>query len=168
MPRDEALVNDTERIDRYASVLAAIEAAQAGTQQPLDCRIVAALIASFGPGDGFETYWSTVHLIESAQCAEMEHLLRQGLASASVGTRKWCCLLVGRKRDPADLHLLLVRLADAEPLVVAEAVWAIRMIACNHPIPEAAASVGVLTNHSDPQVARAAHETLLQIAQSAS
>jgi hypothetical protein len=168
MPSDEALETDPERIDHYASVLQAIEDERAGTQGPLDCRIVAALIASFGPGDGFETYWSTVHLIESAQCAETERLTRLGLATGSVGTRKWCCLLVGRKRDPADLQLLLARLADPETLVVAEALWAIRMIACEHPIPDATAHVSALTTHPDPQITHAAHETLLLIRQSAS
>lgn len=165
MPSDEVLETDPERVDRYAGVLQAIEDERARTPEPLDCRIVASLIASFGPGDGFETYWSTVHLIESAQCAETDRLIRLGLATGSVGARKWCCLLLGRKRDPADLQLLIARLADAEALVVVEALWAIRRIACDHPIPEASGVVSALTTHSDPKVARTAHETLLLINQ---
>jgi hypothetical protein len=163
MPSDAVLETDPERIERYVALLQAIEDDRGASQQPLDCRLVAAVIAAFGPGDGFEAYWSAVHLIESAHCAETEHLIRQGLTSDSVGTRKWCSLLVGRKRDPADVPLLLARLADPETVVVAAGLHALHMIACDHPIPEAATSVSALTVHPDPQIARTAQETLLLI-----
>jgi hypothetical protein len=163
MPSDALLEIDPERLDRYVAVLQAIEDDRGGTQEPLDCRLVAAVIAAFGPGDGFEAYWSALHLIESAHCTETERLIRQGLTSDSVGTRNWCCLLVGRKRAPADVPLLLARLMDPETVVVAEALKALRMIACNHPIPDAAVSVSALTTHPDPQIARKAQETLLLI-----
>jgi hypothetical protein len=92
MPSDEVLENDTERINRYAAILQALEA----VDRQHDCRIVAALINSFGPGDGFEVYWSTVHLIEASRCIEAYHLIEQSLVTGSPGVRKWCSLLLAR------------------------------------------------------------------------
>jgi len=159
MPSDEALENDTERIDRYAAILQAFE----DMDGQHDCRIVAALINSFGPGDGFEMYWSTVHLIEAAQCAETYRLIERSLVTGASGVRKWCCLLLGRKRNPANLDLLIARLEDPDAVVVYEALRAILKIGCDHPISAARAPVAALTTHPNPEIVSAAQEALATI-----
>jgi hypothetical protein len=159
MPSDEALENDTEWIDRYAAILQTLE--ELNGQH--DCRIVAALINSFGPGDGFEVYWSTVHLIEASQCAETYYLIEHFLVAGSPGVRKWCCLLLGRTGYSANLGLLIGRLEDSDTMVIVEALSAIRMVACDHPYPEAIASVAAMTVHPDPEIARVAQKTLAMI-----
>ena len=162
MPGDEALENDPERIDRYADILHDLKKLRE-TEGRLDCRIVEALINSFGLGDGFEVYWSTVHLIEASQCAEAYHQIEHSLVTGSSGVRKWCCLLLGRKRDPAILGLLIERLADPDAVVVHETLGAIRKIGCDHPIPEARGPVAVLTTNANPEIVSAAQETLTAI-----
>jgi hypothetical protein len=164
MPSDEALENDPERIDRYADILHDLKKPRE-TEGRLDCRIVEALINSFGPGDGFEVYWSTVHLIEAAQCVETYHLIELSLASGAPGVRKWCCFLLGRKRDPANLGLLIERLHDSDVVVVHEALGAIRKIGCDHPVSEAAPFVAGLTTHPNAEIVSAAQETLVVISE---
>src|SRR5262245_18613776 len=44
----------SERLARYIAVVQANEDERGAIQQPLDCRLVGAVIAAFGPGDGFE------------------------------------------------------------------------------------------------------------------
>jgi hypothetical protein len=162
MPSDEALENEPKRLERYADVLHDLKVVREAEGQ-LDCRIVAALINSFGSGDGFEVYWSTVHLIEAAQCVETYHLIERSIAIGSSGVRKWCCLLLGRKRNPVDLSLMIARLEDADAVVVHEALGAIRKIGYNYPVPEAIASVAALTAHPNPEIVSAAQETLTAI-----
>ena len=162
MPSDEALEDDPDRIERYTVILHALSPMRE-TGGQLDCRIVAALINSFGPGDGFESYWSTVHLIEASQCAETYHVIERSLVTGPSGVRKWCCLLLGRTRNPTILGLLIARLDDADPVVVYEALGAIRKIGCDHPIVAARAPVAALTTHPNPEIVSAAQETLATI-----
>src|SRR5260221_11980181 len=60
MPDDDAPQMTAELVDRYAELVGAI-ARELDYQ--FDARAVGALVRSFGLGDGFETYWATVHVI---------------------------------------------------------------------------------------------------------
>jgi hypothetical protein len=80
MPSDEALENDPDRIERYTDILHALKPVRE-TEGQFDCRIVEALINSFGPGDCFEVYWSTLHLIEASQCSETYQLVEHSLVT---------------------------------------------------------------------------------------
>jgi hypothetical protein len=162
MPDDAALEDRPELVDLYAANVQNI------------CRLlngrfiswaVAALLHSFGIGDGFGTYWTTLHSIEkltvdTAHSDEVYTLIRKALTDGPPGARKWGCLLLGRRRDPGDLAWLLPRLRDAEDEVVHQALHSVRMIACDHNISEAIPDVEAMLEHWNPSIVRAAAETL--------
>lgn len=158
MPADEAPQMTADLVDRYAELVSAIARELDGR---FEARAVGALVHAFGLGDGFETYWSTVHVIERCRPSEATSaVIRAGTSDVAPSVRKWCCLLLGRRRDPHDLPLLLARLDDAVERVVVEALSSIRLLAQAHSIPEAIPAVAVLVADPRPAVARAAHDTL--------
>jgi hypothetical protein len=157
MPDDPVLEEHANRIDAYADLLEAI-GRQVG--EGFDPAVVRALLSSFGIGDGFEVYWTTLHLIERFRGPQTYALIQEGVARGAPGTRKWGCLLLGRRRDPADLPVLLGRLDDPDSRVVVEALRAIGLIAERHTITEAVPAVQPLTAHPRPDIARAARQAL--------
>jgi hypothetical protein len=158
MPDDDAPQMTAELADRYAELVGAI-ARELDYQ--FDARAVGALVRSFGLGDGFETYWATVHVIERF-CAREETyaLIYAGIGDDAPGVRKWSCLLLGRRRDQRDLPLFIACLSDAEERVVVQALSSIRMLAQTHPVPAAIPSVAALVADPRPAVAAAARRAL--------
>lgn len=157
MPDDDVLEGAPEQIDQYASLLEAIQQEIGSHFDPV---VVEALVGSFGVGDGFEVYWSTVHLIEKFRNVSTYAVLRKEAIDGPAGVRKWCCLMLGRRRDPEDLPILLSCLHDSEPRVVHEALRAIRMIAQVHRIPEAIPQVQGLVDNPNASLATAAQDAL--------
>ncbi len=64
MPSDEELValpeEGSRRLDKYVELLEAIRQETTAEFPP---EVVSVLLSSFGVGDGYEVYWTTVHLI---------------------------------------------------------------------------------------------------------
>lgn len=157
MPDDHVLEHDSELIDRYSRLIARLETAAGDQAEP---GLIERLVNSFGLGDGFEVYWSTVHLIERYRSPTTYSVIQRGALSGAPGVRKWCCLLLGRRREPEDLEMLLACLVADEPQVVCEALQAIEMIGQRHQIKEAAARVQTLIGDPRPGVSNAAAEAL--------
>jgi len=157
MPDDPVLEQHPDQIDAYADLLETI-GRQVGER--FDPAVARALLSSFGIGDGFEVYWTTLHLIERFRGPQTYALIQEAVAQGAPGSRKWGCFMLGRRRDPADLPVLIGRLNDPEPRVVVEALRAIGLIAQRHTIAEAIPAVQSLTSHPRPDIANAAHEVV--------
>src|SRR5260370_8351262 len=114
MPSDEELIGLPEegsrRLDKYVELLKAIRQETTAEFPP---EVVSVLLSSFGVEDGYEVYWTTVHLIETFPD---EHLLyafiQQATKSPNPGTRRWSCLFLVRRRSTNNLPFLLDRLKD--------------------------------------------------------
>ncbi|HZC79916.1 MAG TPA: hypothetical protein VE258_19330, partial [Ktedonobacterales bacterium] len=158
MPDDDAPQMTAELVDRYAELVGEIARE---LDRRFDTRAVGALVRSFGLGDGFETYWPTVHVIERFSHSEETYaLIRAGTGDDAPGVRLWCCLLLGRRRDLRDLPLFIACLDDTEERVVVQALSSIRMLAQIHPVPAAIPSVVALVADPRPAVAAAARDAL--------
>jgi HEAT repeat protein len=161
MPDDLELEQHLDQIDAYAGL---IETIGREVGERFDPAVVRALTYSFGLGDGFEVYWTTLHLIERFSGHQTTYaLIQEAVAQGAAGVRKWGCFMLGRRRNPTDLPVLLSRLADPEPRVVVEALRAIERIAQEHDIAEAIPAVQPLIAHACPDIAIAAHEALASL-----
>ncbi len=163
MPSDEELValpeEGSHRLDKYIELL---EAIRQETKAEFPPEVVSVLLSSFGVGDGYEVYWTTVHLIESFPD---EHLLyafiQQATKSPNPGTRKWCCLLLGRRRSIDDLPFLLDRLKDEVPAVrTAALLYGIALLAQVYPLPQAIPVVAELLNDKQESIREYAREVM--------
>jgi hypothetical protein len=61
MPDDDAPQMTADLIDRYVELVNAISR-ELGAQ--FDACAISTLVRSFSAGDGFEAYWTTLHVIE--------------------------------------------------------------------------------------------------------
>jgi hypothetical protein len=141
-------------IERYVQLVGAIAEALGSH---FDARAIRALVHAFELGDGFESYWTTVHVIERfCDMEELYAVIHGAISEGAPGVRKWCCILLGRRCNPRDLPFLLARFGDAEERIVVEALSAIRILAQKHPVPTALPYVKPLLTDPRPAVARAA------------
>ena len=163
MPSDEELValpeEGSRQLDKYVELL---EEIWQETKAEFPPEVVPVLLASFGVGDGYEVYWTTVHLIESFPD---EHVLytfiQQATKSPNPGTRKWCCLLLGRRRSLDDLPFLLERLQDEVPAVrTAALLYGIALLAQAYPLPQAMPVVAELLNDEQASIREHAREIM--------
>ncbi len=163
LPSDAELValaeEGSRRLDKYVELL---EAIRQETKTKFPPKVVSVLLASFGVGDGYEVYWTTVHLIESFPD---EHILytfiQQATTSPNPGTRKWCCLLLGRRRSIHDLPFLLERLKDEVPAVrTAALLYGIALLAQVYPLPQAIPVVAELLDDEQASVREHAREIM--------
>lgn len=157
MPNDAALESDPERVDRYQRLIEAI--GREIEDQP-SARLVQVLADSFGLGDGFGVYWSTLHLIERIRGEATYEVVGRCAKEGSPGVRQWCCLILGRRRELTDLPIFLALLHDPEPKVVIESLQAIRMLAQRHEIPEAAPPTAALLQSVHSDIVEAARDAL--------
>jgi hypothetical protein len=162
MPSDEELAamsgSHGSMLDRYVEITEQI-AEEVSLNHPLD--VITPLLASFGIGEGFGAYWSVLHCIESfPQTDRVYTLIQQASSSTNPGTRKWSCLLMGRRRDENDVPFLLERLKDAIPVVRCYALMGIEMIAQSHVLPSVIPAVSKSLRDEDKDVRIAAEEAL--------
>jgi len=122
-------------------------------------KIVPTLLDSFGVGDGFGVSWGTLHLIESFGDGIYPYI-HQGLQSINAGTRAWGCYLLGRRRDKADIPLLIHTLQDQNSEVVIKTLQALRMLAQNYSLHEVIEPIKKLIQDEHENVRYAAEETL--------
>ncbi len=164
MPSDEELMALSEegsrRLNKYIELLKAIKQE---TRLKFPIEVVLTLLLSFGIGDGYEIYWTTVHLIESfPEKHALYALVQQASRSPNPGTRKWCCLLLGRRRRIEDLPLLLERLEDAVPAVrIAALLYGIAALAQVYSLREAIPVVAKLLNDEQDSIRENAREVLV-------
>lgn len=155
LPSDEELVTVPEegsrRLATYEDLLQAIEHE---TQAEFPLEALAVLLSSFGIGDGYGVYWTTLHLIESFPEEPSFYLLiQQASKSPNPGTRKWCCILLGRRRSLDDLPFLLERLQDEVPEVrVTALLYGISMLGQVSPLPQALPLVAALLNDEEEAI----------------
>jgi HEAT repeat protein len=170
MPSDEELLAKPEegkrRLDTYVELIGAIQQA---IQVDFPKEAVTALLASFGIGDGFGIYWTTLHLVESFPDEEVLYsLVQQGSTSLNPGTRKWCCYLLGRRHNINDLPFLLDRLNDEVPDVREAALcYGIAMLAQVHKLPQALPAVAQMINDEQETICECAKEVMATLKSSA-
>jgi HEAT repeat protein len=163
MPSDEELValpaEGSRRLDTYVELL---EAIRQETKAEFPPEVVTVLVSSFGVGDGYEVYWTTVHLIESFPDEYVLYAsIQQATKSPNPGTRKWCCFLLGRRRSIDDLPFLLERLKDEVPAVRTAALLdGIALLAQVYPLPQAIPVVAELLNDDQESVREHAQEVM--------
>ena len=114
MPDDkelEALEEEgSRRLDRYVELIRGI---RQETKTAFPVEVISVLLSSFGVGEGFESYWLTLHLIETFPDKQLLHgLIQNTCKDPNAGTRLWSCRLLGRWRSIEDLPFLLDRLKD--------------------------------------------------------
>ncbi len=165
MPSDEELEALSEegsrRLERYVELIQEI---RQETEAAFPVEVVSVLLSSFGVGDGFEAYWSTLHLIESFPDEHsLYSLIQKASKSPNPGTRKWCCLLLGRRRKIEDLPFLLDRLKDDVPAVRQEALYGISMLAQTYPVPQAIPKVTELLNDELASIREYAREVMAKL-----
>ncbi len=166
MPSDEELEEQLEegahRLETYAQL---IEAIRQKVQTTFPAETIPLLLDSFGVGDGGEVYWSTLHLIETYPDEQtLYRLIQQACRSPHAGTRKWCCLLLGRRRSLEDVPYFLERLRDASPAVRQEALlYGIGSLARVHALPQAIPAVRELLHDENKALQKYAREILAQL-----
>jgi hypothetical protein len=74
--------------------------------------IVVALIRTFGIDDGSGVFWENIHVIESFPLSIVHSVLQRECHGENPGTRKWCCTMLARFRDPIDIPLLIHNVDD--------------------------------------------------------
>jgi HEAT repeat protein len=80
-------------------------------------------------------------------------LIQQASKSPNPGTRKWCCILLGRRRSLDDLPFLLERLQDEVPEVrVTALLYGISMLGQVSPLPQALPLVAALLNDEEEAI----------------
>lgn len=166
MPSDEELEEQLEegahRLDTYAQLIQAI---RQEVQTTFPAHAIPLLLNSFGIGDGGEVYWSTLHLLETYPDENILYrFIQQASNGPHPGTRKWCCLLLGRRRSLEDVPFLLERLRDAIPAVRKEALLSgIGSLASVYVLPQAIPAVRELLHDEDKVIQKYAGEILAQL-----
>jgi len=80
-------------------------------EYPLE--LIPPLLEAFGIGDGNGVFGHAVHLIEKYPNAqELYPVIQQATRSSNPGTRRWCCDILGRRRNRDDEAFLIERLGD--------------------------------------------------------
>jgi hypothetical protein len=166
MPTDEELEQNphvgVKRLNDYQETIEQIARVDA---EQFDEETVRILVSSFGLGDGFGVYWATLHVLEKIyQKPFYFSLIQQETKNPNPGTRKWCCLLLGRRRNKEDLPFLLDLLKDDVPEVrVSALLWGIDYIVEASPLPQAIPSVEALLDDPDEQIRKYARQTLIKL-----
>lgn len=119
MPEDDLLTE--EKVDAYGKIIDEL-------RQLKDPRAIQPVIESFGYGDGYDVYWTAVHLLEAFDEEEVLPHLIAALRSPSRGSRMWAAALLGWGRYKAAIPHLLALLKDPEDRVRANAVIALGSI----------------------------------------
>lgn len=130
MPDDGDPTLTIDRLNHYNEVIEHIhnEVDRLKLEGSNDARFVKPLIRSFGYGDGYESYWSTLSALEKFPPDILLPALHEGAISNERGVRMWCIYMLGRQRQRSDLGLLLAALKDPEYKVRYNALQALSMI----------------------------------------
>jgi hypothetical protein len=166
MPTDEELEQNPqvgmEKLQRYQEIIDNIAHAEIEQFNEETVRILA---SSFGLGDGFGMYWATVHVLEKMQKKSFFYpIIQQQTKSPNPGTRKWCCLLLGRRRNKEDLPFILDLLkGEFSEVRVSALLWGLDYMAEALSLPQAIPSVEALLYDPKEDVKKYARETLARL-----
>ncbi|MGH2536538.1 MAG: HEAT repeat domain-containing protein [Candidatus Promineifilaceae bacterium] len=128
MPDDDSPDMTLERVRAYESLLASVEDLIDAAPSEMAPRMIDAVLGSFGPGLGFELYWTALFVLEKFPLKDLRPRLHQALRSGRPGVRKWSAYMLGRQRNKDDTPVLIAALSDPEPIVRSEALIALTMI----------------------------------------
>jgi hypothetical protein len=159
MPADDDPSLTVDRLQSYDEVIQRVHLYLGQQVTSLDQRLIGALINSFGYGDAYEAYWSTVHALEKYPIDQLRIPLHDALRKGPIGARMWSAIMLGRQRNPNDLPLLISALWDSAPRVRYNTLVAIAKL--ND--PRAAVAVEGLFNDPDEAVQKKAHETAREL-----
>lgn len=161
MPDDETLLKlsqENHPLDKLYHILGVLER-EIKEQYPIE--IIPSLLDVFGVGEGMEVFQYIMTLIEKyPNPEEMYPLIQQGTSSAHPGTRKWSCLLLGRRRDKRDEPFFTARLQDKFAVVRQYALVGILMLAQRHDMRHLIPVVEPLLQDEDSEVRNTAIDAL--------
>lgn len=149
MPNDLELSD--KQLEDYAEIIS--ELAQLVVDQT---DVIKPLINSFGYGEGYEIYWSTVHLLEKLDQAQVDKELMTVLEHGAPGPCMWAALMLGRSRNKDAVPLLIERLSDQHELMRANCINALAMIDLDGSIEV----IRRMENDDSPEVRRLVAEIL--------
>lgn len=122
--------------------------------------IVTALIRTFGIDEGFEVYWNALHTIELFPADIIYPIIRAGCQGTQAGSRKWCCLLLARLRDPDDIPLIVRNLKHPITQVRSQALMCLGYYPVFQVIKDYKPQLMTLLNDEDEDIQKAAIEFL--------
>ncbi len=93
-----------------------------------DPKCILPLIKSFGYGEAWGLYWTTLHLLEEFAVEQVDLLLIESLSTEGKGTRMWAAYMLGRSRNIQAVDGLINLLKDPNELVRYNAATALGMI----------------------------------------
>ncbi|MBK9373278.1 MAG: hypothetical protein IPN03_06000 [Holophagales bacterium] len=120
MPPDEDLT--PELLEDYGRIVDALA-------NCADETCIRPLIDSLGYGDGYESYWPVIHLLERLPRARLREELYLGLRSRNAGSRMWAAYMLGRQRQREDSEVLRGLLNDPMEGVREHVALALKMLA---------------------------------------
>lgn len=163
MPADDDPTLSTHRLQRYSEAVERVHSLLNSNETVREQRLLDALMNSFGYGDAYELYWSTLHALEMFPLDMLRLALRHAIINAGPGARLWSAIMLGRQRNPDDLSLLIDSLSDAAHMVRYNALAAIGMIGN----PSALDAVKSLVNDPVKEVQIKARETVTKLQEQA-
>ncbi|HEU5230534.1 MAG TPA: HEAT repeat domain-containing protein [Ktedonobacteraceae bacterium] len=159
MPDDETLnklPDDNDPLEKLQHILTTL---RKELQSHYPVELIPFFLNVFGVGDGNGVFWSMLHLIE--QCPHLEDaypLIQQATKSANAGTRKWCCFLLGRRRQKEDEPFLVARLQDEIAQVRAAALVSIIMLSQHYTMKHHLPLIEPLLQDKDKEVSATASD----------
>jgi hypothetical protein len=93
------------------------------------------LINSFGYGDGFGLYWTTLHILEKYPLDRLRPALLEAVQNGERGSRMWSVYMLGIQRNPIDVPVFLRALKDPEYDVRYYALMALGAIGTRDAVP---------------------------------
>lgn len=158
MPDDDALVELPQKehpLDKLYNIIFVLK------QEEYSLELIPPLLQVFGIGEGMEVFQHVVSVIEKySNMEEAYPLIQEATRSENAGTRKWCCLLLGRRRNKVDEPFLTARLKDDVAQVRQKALVGILMIAQRYDMRHLIPMVEPLLQDEDWEVQTTAIDTL--------
>jgi hypothetical protein len=163
MPSDEALLADEGDVaDRYDTLIEEISHhLSANTPDAAEeAEVFRVLADSFGLGGGMGVYWGTLHLIERCTPSIALAIIQDRTIYGQPGSRRWCCFILGRRRNIDNLPLFLALLNDSQSEVLAQALQSLVMLAQAADLKDVRPSVSPFLEHPDAEVRKAAQRAV--------
>jgi HEAT repeat protein len=163
MPSDEALLADEGALaDRFDALIEEIshELSANTPDAAEEAEVVRVVADSFGLGGGMGVYWGTLHLIERCRPSIALPIIQDRVIHGQAGSRRWCCFILGRRRNTADLPLFLALLNDSQSEVLAQALQSLAMLAQAADLKDVRPSVSPYLEHPDAEVRKAAQRAV--------
>lgn len=142
-------------VDRLYDVLTLLR------KGPYSLDLLLLLLNVFGTGEGMEVFQHVVAVIENyPDLTEAYPLIQKATESANAGTRKWCCVLLGRRRKKEDIPYLVARLQDEIAPVRQAAVRGLLMMGQRWDLSALVPEVKLLLHDEDYAVQRTVEDAL--------